>query len=156
MSKPYIRQNDCSEILAITESGSMVLVKSYRPELGCYAYELPSGTLKKGEDPKAAAIRELEEETGYVAGRMSHLFSGHPLLGYSDCRLHFFLATGLRKRRQRLEEDESIVVEEFKPGQVLGMLKAGKIRDLNVITALHHYYYFLDQGRMGAGYPDPK
>ena len=123
VSKPYIRQNDCAEVLAITDSGSVVLVRSYRPELDGYAYELPAGTLKDKEDPKKAAARELEEETGYVAGKLRFLFSGYPLLGYSDCKLHFFLATGLKKRKQDLEDDESIDAKEFKLGEVFSMLR---------------------------------
>ena len=153
--KPYIRQNGCSEILAISGKGKVVLIRSYRPELDCYAYELPAGTLKKDEDPKKGAIRELEEETGYSAKRMKYLFSGYPLLGYSDCKLHFFLATGLERKKQKLEEDESIDVSEFEPGEVLKMIQKGKIKDMCVLTAMQHYFYMLNRGKKSVRYVDP-
>jgi ADP-ribose pyrophosphatase len=155
VNKPYVRQNDCSEILAITRSGSVVLVRSYRPELDGYAYELPAGTLKEKENPKKAALRELEEETGYKAKRVEYLFSSYPLLGYSDCKLHFFLATALHKSRQRLEDDESIDVREYSPKEVFRMLREGKIKDMCVLSAMYHYHYILDQGRKRVRYKDP-
>ncbi len=133
--KPYISHNDCVEILAMTGS-RVVLIKSYRPELNRYAYEIPSGTMRRGERPAAAARRELGEETGYYAKKIRHIFSGYPLLGYSDCKLHFFLATGLKKGAQRLENDESIFVEEMAVSKVLAMAKKGRIADLSVLTAL--------------------
>ena len=139
VSKPYISHNDCAQILAIAKPGKILLIKSYRPVLNGYVYEMPSGTLKNGESPLAAAKRELEEETGYIAGKMTHMFSGHPLLGYSDCKLHFFIARGLRKVAQRVEDDESIFVEELEIGRVMNMFMDGKIKDLNVLTALLFY-----------------
>jgi ADP-ribose pyrophosphatase len=138
VTKPYIRQNDCAEVLAVTETGSAVLIRSYRPEIDGYCYELPSGTLKDGEDPKAGAARELLEETGFRAKSIRRMFSGYPLFGYSDCELHFFLATGIEKGEQRLEDDESIQVREFPLAEVPRLVKAGKIKDLNVLTAVCH------------------
>ena len=155
VSKPYIKQNDCSEILAINGKGNVVLIRSYRPEIDCYVYELPAGTLKDGEDAKRGAIRELEEETGYSARKIEYLFGGYPLLGYSDCKLHFFLATGLKRKKQKLEDDESITVREFRPGEVLKMIRKGRIKDMCVLTAIQHYFYVLDQGRKSVMYADP-
>ncbi len=146
VEKPYIRHNDCAEMLAVTGSGSILLIESYRPEFDDYSYELPAGTLKDGENPKRAAERELEEETGYAAKNVRYMFSGYPLLGYSSSRLHFFLVTGLRKKEQRLEDDESISVKEFRPEEVLAMMESGEIKDLSVTSAMH-YYMLLRKGK---------
>ena len=139
VSKPYISQNDCVEILAITKRGGVVMIRSYRPELDGYVYEIPAGTLKDGERPEAAARRELMEETGYSAKKIAHMFSGYPLLGYSDCKLHFFLATGLERGGQRLEKDESIFVKEFGVAEVVRMFNKGRIQDLNALAAVQFY-----------------
>lgn len=155
INKPYIRHSACAEILAIASTGHIILIKSYRPELDDYAYELPAGSLKTGENPVAAARRELEEETGYKARKLKYMFSGYPLLGYSDCKLYFFLATGLTKKDQHLEEDEYIEVKLFKPVEVLRMLKNGKIKDMCVITAMDYYYYVTKQGKHHIRYADP-
>lgn len=155
VNKPYIRQNDCAEILAITSSGHIILIKSYRPELNSYVYELPAGTLKASERPSRTAIRELEEETGYKARKVRYMFSGYPLLGYSDCKLYFFLATGLQEKEQHLEKDEYINVQLFKPTEILKMLKEGKIKDMCVITAMDYYYYVTKEGRRLVTYANP-
>ncbi|VVB77094.1 RNA pyrophosphohydrolase [uncultured archaeon] len=149
ISKPYISQNDCVEVLAVTKKGSVVLIRSYRPELDSYCYELPSGTLRDGESPRAGAARELLEETGFQAKNIKKMFGGHPLLGYSDCKLHFFMASGLEKEGQHLEDDESIQVEEFPLAKVLWLIRSGKISDLNVIPAM----YYL-QAQMASSFPN--
>jgi ADP-ribose pyrophosphatase len=145
VTKPYISHNDCAEILAVTKSGSIVLIKSYRPEFDGYSYELPSGTLRNREKPERAAMRELEEETGYVGRKIKYMFRGYPLLGYSNCKLHFFLVTGLEKREQHLEDDESIFAKEFRPKEILKMLEDGKIKDLCVLSAMHYYCCVLNK-----------
>lgn len=155
INKPYISHNDCAEILAITKTGKVVLIKAYRPELNAYDYELPSGTLKNNEKPEIAARRELEEETGYNAKSIRYMFSGHPLLGYSDCKLYFFLATGLEKIEQKMEEDESILVREFTFREVFKMLKGGKIKDLCVLSAIHYYHYVMNKGKKNEVYLEP-
>jgi ADP-ribose pyrophosphatase len=155
IKKPYIRNNNCVEILAVTGKGKILLERSYRPDVNSFVYEIPAGTLEKGEDPRRGAIRELEEETGYVADKMQFLFAGYPMLGYIDCNSHFFLATGLRKMSQRLENDEDIVVSEFTPEEVLRMYKSGKIKDLNVLPALYHYLYVTKKGRRVTPYIAP-
>jgi ADP-ribose pyrophosphatase len=156
VDKPYISQNDCAEILAITKTGSILLIKAYRPEFNDYSYELPSGTLNNNEKPELAAKRELEEETGYIPKTVKYMFGGYPLLGYSDGKLHFFLATNLEKTEQKLERDESIYVEEFKPQEVLKMLQRGQIRDLCVLSAMHYYYYVLNEGKKSVSYREPE
>ena len=155
VNKPYIRQNGCSEVLALTKAGRIILIESYRPELDEYVYELPAGSLKKNEKPETAAKRELEEETGHKAGRISYMFSGYPLLGYSDCKLYFFLATGLEKKEQHLEDDEDINVKSFSPAEVLKLLENGRIKDMNVLAAMHYYYYVTKAGRRRIKYADP-
>ena len=147
MRKPYIRNNNCVEILAVTDKGKILLERSYRPDVSSYVYEIPAGTLDNGEDPRECAIRELEEETGHIAGKMRLIFAGYPMLGYIDCNSYFFLATKLRKKAQRLENDEEIGVFEFTPGQILRMYKDGKIKDLNVLVALYHYLYVTRNGK---------
>ncbi len=139
VSKPYVSQNDCAVVLAVTRGGKILLIKSYRPEMDGYVYEIPAGTLKDGERPEACARRELAEETGYTAKKIVRMFSGYPLLGYSDCELHFFLATGLKKGRRRMEKDESIFVEEFEVDEAINMFKEGRIADLNALTVLYFF-----------------
>lgn len=156
VEKPFMRQNDCVELIAVKDNGSILLAKSYRPELNRYIYEFPAGTMKRGESPRQAAARELAEETGYSAKKITFLFSGWPAFGYTDGKNYFFLAKGLSKEKQMLEADESIDIEEVSPGKLLRMLKQGKIEDLNVLAAFHYYYYIMSKGRKTVRYKDAK
>ena len=138
ITKPFIRHNDIVFVIPITNSGEIVLIRSYRPELRRYVLELPSGTLKTRESPERGAVRELLEETGFVAGKMSHIISGYPMLGYSDAKYHFFKATRLKRGEQRLENDEDIEVAEVSQKYLLRLIASNKLDDINIALALQH------------------
>lgn len=138
ITKPFIRHNDIVFVIPITDSGNIILIRSYRPELRRYVLELPSGTLKDREAPINGAKRELLEETGFAAERMKHVISGYPMLGYSDARYHFFKATKLRKMKQKLEDDEEIMVFVMSLEKVLGLIKSDKLDDINIALAVQY------------------
>ncbi len=138
ITKPFIRHNDIVLVIPITDSGKIVLARSYRPELRKYVLELPSGTLKSRESPARGAARELLEETGFVAEKMSHILSGYPMLGYSDAKYHFFKATSLKSSKQRLEDDEDIRVAKVSRKYLLKLIASNKLDDVNIAIALQH------------------
>ena len=72
-------------------------MRQYRPAIGRWAWELPAGTLKDGEDPEQAAIRECHEEIGLMPARVEKLGAFFPTPGYCDEEMHFYRATGLRQ-----------------------------------------------------------
>ncbi len=92
----------------------VVLVEQFRNSLDGYIHEIPAGILEAGEDPALCARRELEEETGYRAGRLTHLTTLCPLPGVSDHRMHFFLAEDLEPGQQRLEPAECLTVKRLR------------------------------------------
>ena len=78
-----VRHGGAAVIVPVTDDGKVVMLRQYRPAVGAWIYELPAGTIEKGEKPARCAARELEEETGLVAGevlgscsRPSHLPDG--------------------------------------------------------------------------------
>lgn len=77
------------------EDGKVLLVRQFRYAYGEELLEIPAGKLDKGEDPAHAAARELEEETGRVAERVEKLFTLYPTPGYTNEKLHVFLAHGV-------------------------------------------------------------
>lgn len=82
-------------IIPITTNGNLVLVNQYRHNLKCDTLELPAGTLDKNEEPEQAAIRELEEETGYMLPRgisLRSLGSFYSLPSETNRYTHYFLA----------------------------------------------------------------
>jgi ADP-ribose pyrophosphatase len=79
----------------LLDDGRVILVSQLRYPLGKRVTELPAGKLAPGEDPLAAAKRELAEETGYSAGSLEHLVTIYTSPGFCDEVLHVYLARGL-------------------------------------------------------------
>lgn len=125
-NEPYYRINspDGIIVLATTDSGSLILVRQFRPALGAYTLEFPSGAIDPGENPEQAARREFSEETGDTCGKMESLGAGHIMLNRHRCLLHAFFAQGaVRDPVMSCEPLETLVVtaSEFKEFVLKGM-----------------------------------
>lgn len=131
-----IRHPGASAIVPLTAGGAVVLIRQYRHSVGGYIWEIPAGTLNPGEDPEACAARELIEETGYAAGAWRRLGEITPVPGYSDERIHLFLATDLTPAAQNLDADEVLAVHEFPLERAAEMIASGEIQDAKTICGL--------------------
>ncbi|MGC8730528.1 MAG: NUDIX hydrolase [Candidatus Micrarchaeia archaeon] len=118
--------------------GDKVLIeKQYRPALSKYIYELPAGHIERGESPRAAAKRELEEETGYSSSSLSFLAAVYMLPGQTKQKCYIFVAKNLSKKSsQKLDKDEIISVKEIKYKSLQNMIKSGKILDGKTVLAV--------------------
>jgi ADP-ribose pyrophosphatase len=131
-----IRHPGAVLIVPFIGSNRIVLIRQYRPVIGSYIWELPAGTLKRGERPLACAKRELEEEIGYVAREWRHLGWIVPAPGYTTERIHLFAARGLGETRCRREDDEVIRARVFSFRCVVSLLRSRRIVDAKTIAAL--------------------
>jgi ADP-ribose pyrophosphatase len=113
-------------IAAVTDSGELVLVRQYRHAAREVLLELPAGRLERGEEPLAAARRELAEETGRSARRWRALATFLPAPGFCSERIHLFEARGLKPVPQRLDPDEDLEVVLLAPEQVLAQARDAK------------------------------
>lgn len=123
----------------IFEDGQVLLVKQLRYPIGKHIYELPAGKVGPGEDPRIAAARELEEETGYIAGSLERLVSIYTTPGFCDEELHIFLATHLHESpsgHKREEGEFSMTIERRLLSDALSMVEAGEIKDSKTIVGL--------------------
>ena len=139
VKREVIKHRGASAMLAFDEEKKVILVKQHRFPHG-YVLEIPAGTLEKKEEPVKCAFRELEEETGYRARKMTPLITYYPSIGYNAEIIHCFVASGLKKISDlKLDEDEilSVVKMDFK--KVLSMIKSGKIQDSKTICAILAY-----------------
>ena len=116
--------------------GRLVLIRNHRIAVDESLLEFPAGKLEPGEPPIDAAARELEEETGYRAARIEPLAEFFTSPGFSDERMHAFVADRLTEVGQRLEAGEQIQVETFSGAQVLAMIDNGRIHDGKTIAAM--------------------
>lgn len=138
VAREIVEHRGAAAILAI-DKGKILLVKQYRFPHG-YVLEIPAGTLEKGEEPKKCAIRELKEETGYVAKKMIPLIKYYPSIGYNTELIHCFVASGIRKSSKlKLDADEIISVVKIDFKKVLQMILSGKIVDSKTICAVLTY-----------------
>lgn len=118
------------------EDPQILLLKQYRYAAGQYLYEIPAGRLDAGEAPRDCAIRELREETGCTAERMEFLTTIFTTPGFSDERIHLFLAIGLTRGETAHEADEFIAVETVTLSHALQLIEKGEIADAKTALGL--------------------
>ena len=136
--REIIKHPGAAAILAFDEKGKIILVRQHRFPLG-YILEIPAGTLEKGESPKRCALREIQEETGYKAKKMTHLITYYPSVGYNTEEIHCFIASGLTQVKKKLDTDEFITVKKMELPRLIKMIKSGKIIDSKTICAVMVY-----------------
>ena len=138
VSREIISHPGAAAILAFDEKGRIILVRQHRFPRG-YILEIPAGTLENGESPKHCALREIQEETGYKAKRMTHLITIYPSIGYNTEAIHCFVASGLTRVKRKLDTDEFITVKKMEFQRFIKMIKSGKIIDSKTICAVMVY-----------------
>lgn len=107
----------------------LLLIKQYRYAADGYMYEIPAGRLDEGEDPADCARRELKEETGCTAQSVEHLYTMYTTPGFTDERIHIFMATGLSHGETAHESDEFLTVETVALSRALEMIRSGELKD---------------------------
>jgi len=115
---------------------AVVLIRQHRHATGGYLWELPAGKLDDGEAPEVCAARELEEETGIRAAELRPLSVIWTTPGFSDERIHLFLATGLEQGREELEAHEFIECHVLPLGEAVEKVRSGEIDDAKTMIAL--------------------
>jgi len=137
--REMIEHRGAAEMFAFDEDNKVILVKQHRFPHG-YVLEIPAGTLEKKEEPINCAFRELEEETGYRARKMTPLITYYPSIGYNTEVIHCFVASGLKKVADlKLDDDEILSVVKIDMKKLLRMIKSGKIQDSKTICAVLTY-----------------
>ncbi len=136
-----IRHPGSVVLIPLTDRGEIVLVRQYRHAIGRSVWELPAGSLKPGEDPRAAAVRECHEETGLIPSGVERLGAFFPTPGYCDEEMTFYRATGLRRPADddpvaRQDEDEDIESRAFSVDAIRRMVASGELIDLKTVAGL--------------------
>lgn len=126
-------------VLAEDEDGKILLIRQYRYPVDEIIYEIPAGKLEPDEDVEECARRELREETGYEAEKISKLFEFYPTPGYSTETIYIYQAEGLKFVGRELEEGEYIEVVPKSREELKELFEAGKIKDSKTLIAVMHY-----------------
>ena len=138
----FIGHHGAAAMVAETEDGKILMVKQYRNALERYTLEIPAGGINEGEDFMTAAIRELEEETGYVVDDAKHLIDIYTTVAFCNEKIGIYCAKVKRKETQHLDEDEFVDVYEYSMEELLEKIKRGMIQDSKTISGLLAYYNF--------------
>lgn len=128
-SREVVHHHGGVSVVALDERGRLLLVRQFRFAAGKELLEIPAGKLEQGEDPMAAAARELEEETGYQAESLELLTEMIPTPGYCTEVIRIYLARGLRRGRQHLDPGEFLSVEAVDFAQAEEMALSGQLPD---------------------------
>ena len=132
----FIEHPGAAAIIPFLDDNRIVLLKQYRHALKKVIWEIPAGTLDPQEEIISCAKRELIEETGYSASGWQKLGEITPVPGYSDERIHIYLATDLQPAEQHLDADEVIQVQEVDFKDAFDMIGNGEIQDAKSIAGL--------------------
>lgn len=136
----YIHHDGAAAVVAVDTDGKLLMVRQYRNALDRFTLELPAGKLDDSEEPTLeCAKRELEEETGYRAGKMEYLLTVNTTVAFCNEKIDLYLATDLTKTEQHLDPDEEINVERWDMEDLKKMIYEGKMTDSKTIAGLLTY-----------------
>lgn len=140
--REIVEHPDAVGIVALDDQGRVLMLRQYRHAVGERLLELPAGKLDTpGEDPAEAARRELQEETGYTAGRVDRLLRFHNSAGWTDEGTTLYLAEGLRETGTpesftAAHEEADMEVCWVPLDEAVSMVASGEIRDAKSIIGI--------------------
>lgn len=146
----FIKHKGAAAMMAVREDGKLLMVRQWRNAIEKYTLEIPAGGLNSVEEPtREAAIRELKEETGYIAENVRFLFRIHTTVAFCNEGIDIYLATGLKRHgEQHLDEDEFVDVGAYSLEELVQMIYDGKIEDSKTICAIMTYKSMLTDGKL--------
>ncbi len=134
--REYIRHPGASVLVPLTDDGQVLMVRQFRYPLRRTFLELPAGKLDPGETPLQTAHRELEEETGHRAGRLTLLTHFHPSIGFADEVMHLYLARDLTPTRTATDDDEFLDLVRLPFDDAVRLALTGELTDMKTMLGL--------------------
>src|SRR4051812_13345361 len=135
--KEIVRHGAAVGIVAVDREERVLLVRQERPAVGGKVLEIPAGLLDAGEQPLAAAKRELQEETGLHGGEWVEVASVLSSPGFTDERIHLFVATGLQEGEEDPDDGEDLELVRVPVAELPGLLT--EIEDAKTLAGLLLY-----------------
>ena len=135
-----IMHKGAAAVVAVSDDGRLLMVRQYRNALERETLELPAGAKDTIDEPTAVcAARELEEETGYKAGKLELLISIYTTVAFCNEKIDIYLASELKPSVQHLDENEYLNVETWELDDLVSMIYDGKLQDSKTVAAILAY-----------------
>ena len=135
-AREIVEHDDCIAVIAIDAENNVLLVSQFRKPIEKELLEIPAGGIDSGEDAVAAVRRELQEETGYLPGKLEKLGGFYSAPGYCTEYLYLYLATELTPSRLYAEDTENIRLVRVPVSQIPELITSGRICDAKSIAGL--------------------
>ncbi len=127
-------------VVAVDPEGKLLMVRQYRPALGRETLELPAGARDyPEEDTAVCASRELEEETGFRAGKIEQLLSLKSTVAFCDELIDIYLARDLMPGKTHFDPGEEIRLERYTPEELLEKIFSFEIQDGKTVSGILAY-----------------
>ncbi|EGQ4046213.1 NUDIX domain-containing protein [Staphylococcus pseudintermedius] len=136
--REVVKHNGAVAICALTPDQQVILVKQYRKALEQELLEIPAGKLEPGEDRESAAMRELQEETGYKAKKLTLIGEVYGTPGFSNEKISVYFADNLVEGKVNLDEDEFVEKVLYSLDDVKKAVEARTIEDAKTFIAFQH------------------
>lgn len=146
-TREIVKHPGAVAVLALHED-KMIVVEQFRKPLEKNQIEIPAGKLEPGEEPKAAAIRELKEETSFDCGSIQHVHSFYTSPGFANEKIVLYLAENLKKGKMELDENEFLECESITMEEALQYIKEEKISDAKTIIAVYAWQIYKLTGKI--------
>ncbi|MBI2328072.1 MAG: NUDIX hydrolase [Chloroflexi bacterium] len=144
-TREIVEHSDCVAIVAIDADDNVLLVNQFREAVGKELLEIPAGGIEPGEDAVAAVLREMQEETGYLPGKVARLGGFYAAPGYCTEYLHLYLATDLTPSQLYAEDTEGIRLVPVPASQIPGLITSGDICDAKSIAGWLTYLEYQER-----------
>ncbi len=137
--REVVEHSECVAVVAVDGDDNIILVSQYRQPIDKEILEIPAGGIDPGETPEDAVRRELQEEIGYLPGKVDRLGGFYSVPGYGTEYLHLFLATELAPSRLQAEDTDSITVVPVSLADMPELIESGQVCDAKSIAGLYAY-----------------
>lgn len=134
--REVVHHPGAAAIVPVLDDGRIVMERQYRYAIQTPLLEIPAGKLDGSEDPLVCAKRELQEETGYTAKHWDSLGTIATSAGFSNEKIHIYLAKGLTAGQTHFDDDEYVELSYMKVPDLLEALRKEEVKDAKTLAAL--------------------
>ena len=138
-TREIVEIGDAVVVIPVDADDNVLMVRQYRKAVGKELLELPAGGIDPGEDAETTVLREMQEETGFLPGKVERLGGFYSTPGFCTEYLYLYLATELTPSQLHAEDTASISIVRVPVSEMPALLTSGRIEDAKSIAGLHMY-----------------